>query len=198
MGSIGLEAAKVQLSGLMSKVSTQCLNSAFSGMKELSDLCLHQKQDCSIDSCLTSSCEGSLRDQELYNNLMALKPVDFRATTTTEMRDNDNNDDAMKEFFSAPNHDNNVDKSFTKELNTSNLSMSIGFQGSKWNNSGKYKEERFKEGDLADGKFLERQMTSSSELKAPFFSTRLDLNTDNENDAASSYKQLDLNGFSWS
>ncbi|KAK4478755.1 hypothetical protein RD792_014253 [Penstemon davidsonii] len=92
VGTIGLEAAKVQLSDLVSKVSNQCLNSAFSGMKELSDLCLQQTQttqptDCSMDSCLTS-CEGSIRDQELYNNPLGLKPIYYRAST--ELRDGDN------------------------------------------------------------------------------------------------------------
>ncbi|KAI3471814.1 hypothetical protein Pfo_028467 [Paulownia fortunei] len=221
LGTIGLEAAKVQLSDLVSKVSTQCLNSAFSGMKELSELYLQQKQttqptDCSIDSCLTSSCEGSHRDQELYNNLMSLKPVDFRAPT--EPRDIDNETrlqrtelrwrEDMKEsrkFF--PTANGNVDKAFVTETNSSNLSMSIGLQGGKWNGSDYYAQERFK-GAEADARIfnqntdsndlmmLEKQKTSS-ELKLPFFSTKLDLNTDEENDPASSCKQLDLNGFSW-
>ncbi|KAL3623404.1 hypothetical protein CASFOL_032220 [Castilleja foliolosa] len=44
-GTTDLEAAKVQLSDFVSKVSTgQCLNSTFSGIKELSDLHLHQMQ----------------------------------------------------------------------------------------------------------------------------------------------------------
>lgn len=222
LGTIGLEAAKVQLSDLVSKVSTQCLNSAFPGMKELSDLCLQQKQktqptDCSIDSCLTTSCEGSLRDQELYNNLVGLKPVNFRAPT--EPKDNDNEIRLQKtelrwredledrrKFYTTANE--NVEKVFLPETNSSNLSMSIGLQGGKWNSSGNYSEERFK-GAKADAKFfnqntdsndlmkLEKQKTSS-EMKLPFFSTKLDLNTDDENDAASSCKQLDLNGFSWS
>ncbi|KAL0309522.1 UNVERIFIED_CONTAM: Myb-related protein 2 [Sesamum radiatum] len=205
MGTIGLEAAKIQLSDFMSKVSTQCLNSAFSGMKELSDLCLQQKQttqptDCSFESCLTSSFEGSLRDQELYNNLMGFKPTNYRAPT--EQRDNENE---TRTFFSTAN--GTSDKAFLTETNSSNLSMSIGLQSGTWNGSGNYPEERFKANadtkifgqntDNNDVMKLEKQRTSS-ELKLPLFSTKLDLNTDDENDAASSCKKLDLNGFSWS
>lgn len=173
MGTIGIEAAKVQLSDLASKVSTQCLNSAFPGMKQLSDLCQQQQKhttDCSIDSCLTSSC-----DQELYNNLVGLKPVSFR----------------------QPSKENEMSRQQTmisdhelrwRETNSSNLSIGIGGVAE------------------ADAKFFSHdddgsnalKQKGSSEMKLPFFSTKLDLNTDDENDAASSCKQLDLNGFSWS
>ncbi|KAL3825762.1 hypothetical protein ACJIZ3_021791 [Penstemon smallii] len=220
-GTIGLEAAKVQLSDLVSKVSNQCLNSAFSGMKELSDLCLQQTQttqptDCSMDSCLTS-CEGSIRDQELYNNPLGIKPIYYRAST--ELRDGDNKTrlqkpelrwhEELKEsryLFSMAN--DNVEKAYVKETNPNNLSMSIGLQSNKWNGSGNYPEDRFKRAD-ADVNFfnhntdrndlmkLEKQKTTS-EMKLPFFQAKLDLNTNEENDAASSCKQLDLNGFSWS
>ncbi|CBI29923.3 unnamed protein product, partial [Vitis vinifera] len=41
LGAVGLEAAKVQLSELVSKVSTQCLHSAFSELKELQKQEIH-------------------------------------------------------------------------------------------------------------------------------------------------------------
>ncbi|KAG5043110.1 hypothetical protein JHK87_007025 [Glycine soja] len=77
LGVVGLEAAKLQLSEVVSKVSSQCLNSAFSELKEIQGFSPHhQKQtqtnnnqpinanDCSMDSCLTS-CEGSSqKDQQ--------------------------------------------------------------------------------------------------------------------------------------
>ncbi|KAK6139838.1 hypothetical protein DH2020_026413 [Rehmannia glutinosa] len=149
LGTIGLEAAKVQISDLVSKVSTQCLNTAFSGMKEISDLYHHQKQnnnqptDCSIESCLTTSCENSLRDQELYNNLMGLKPVNF---------------------------EDNVDKSaFVTENNCGNLSMSIG--------GNYFPEERFKyfdqKSDRSDDLMKMEKQKTSEELKMPFFNTSL-------------------------
>ncbi|KAI3447462.1 hypothetical protein Pfo_004127 [Paulownia fortunei] len=222
LGTIGLEAAKVQLSDFVSEVSTQCLNSAFSGMKELSDLCLQQTKttqptDCSMDSCL-NSCEGSMRSQELYNNNpMGLKHINFRAPR--ESRTNDNGTSRQKtelkwhedlkegrKYLSTAN--DNVENAFLTETNLNSLSMSFGLQGGKWNGNGNCPEERFK-GAEADAKFFyqttdsndsmkpEKQKTSP-ELKLPFFSTKLDLNTDDEDNVASSCKQLDLNGFSWS
>ncbi|XP_052187771.1 myb-related protein 2-like [Diospyros lotus] len=94
-GAVGLEVAKVQLSELVSKVSTQCLNSKFSGVKskELSSLCpqpnlTSQPTDCSMDSCLTS-CEGlqSPREQDMHNSGMGL--IAFNACATFEKKEAD-------------------------------------------------------------------------------------------------------------
>ncbi|KAH6798878.1 Homeodomain-like superfamily protein [Perilla frutescens var. frutescens] len=223
VGTLGLEAAKVQLSELVSQVSNQCLNSAFSGMKELSDLCLQQQaqttqpKDCSVDSCLTS-CEGTIRDQELYDYPLGLKPMSFRASTEHIIDDKESrlhkmeltwHENLKKEcgkYLSTAN--DNVDNRFATETNPKSLSMSIGLQGGKWDCNGNNSEERLN-GAEADARFLDRNSTginsmkpdkqkSSSELKLPFFPTKLDLNTNDEKDVASSYKQLDLNGFSWS
>lgn len=175
-GTLGLEAAKVQLSELVSQVSNQCINSAFSGMKELSELCLQQPthpKDFSADSCLTS-CEG----QELYENPLGLKPMNFKY---------------------LPTANDNVENTFATETNPNSLWMSIGLN----------QDERLN-GEQPDAKCLgkntnstslmktDKQKKPSSEVKLPFFPTKLDLNTNDEKDVASSYKQLDLNGFSWS
>ncbi|XP_062113484.1 myb-related protein 2-like isoform X2 [Humulus lupulus] len=78
---VGLEAAKVQLSELVSKVSTQCLNSAFQAPPLELTPCPNpspgrshgqgggggragQPNDCSVDSCLTFD-HGSQKDQEI-------------------------------------------------------------------------------------------------------------------------------------
>ncbi|KAL2453528.1 myb-related protein 1 [Abeliophyllum distichum] len=215
LGTVGLEAAKFQLSDLVSKVSTQCLNSAFSGMKELSDLCLQQIKttqptDCSTDSCLTS-CEGSLRDQELYNNQIGLKTLNFREPM--EPRNNDNElrlEKTELRLCEDPNDSNrflcvtndNVEKAFATEKNSRNLSMVIGPQGGQWNGGSSYSEKRFREAD-ADAKYFDRdahrpeKQKTTPEFKLPYFTTELDLNIDDKNDAASSCKQFDLNGFSW-
>ncbi|KAH6762191.1 hypothetical protein C2S52_019624 [Perilla frutescens var. hirtella] len=145
--NIGVEAAKVQLSDLASKVSTECLNSAIFPIPA----------DCSIDdSCLTSSCEPQELVYNINNNLLG-----FRQPTHDESKEK--NDD-----------DNNIIIEKSLQLpQTSNLSMSIGVESgtapNKWNMS----------------------------TTQPFFSTKLDLNTDDENDAASTCKHLDLNGFGW-
>lgn len=81
LGTVGLEAAKVQLSELVSKLSTQCLNSAFAEMKELQGICPQQQTllqttqptDCSMDSCLT--CDGSTqKDQDIHNTSSGMVP----------------------------------------------------------------------------------------------------------------------------
>ncbi|XP_076890761.1 myb-related protein 2-like [Bidens hawaiensis] len=62
LGSVGLEAAKVQLSDLVSKVSTHCLNTALT--------------DCSVESCLTYG-EGQQTEQELIGlTLLKSKKVE--------------------------------------------------------------------------------------------------------------------------
>lgn len=62
VGTIGLEDAKLQLSELVSKVSTQCLNLPFVGTQQVLPT-----TDNSLDSCLTL-CEGAHKDHTMYNN----------------------------------------------------------------------------------------------------------------------------------
>ncbi|KAL3642687.1 hypothetical protein CASFOL_013502 [Castilleja foliolosa] len=171
LGTVGLEASKVQLSDLVSTVSTQCLNSAFSGTKELSDLYLttNQLMDCSIDSCLTTSCEN----QELYNTLTVLKPVDFGSNVETG---NGVDINACNKAF------------MSSEPSSSNLSKSIGFHSGKFHTIRNYSEELSK---------MEKQKTAS-EIKMASFTTSLDLNMDDENDGDHiNCKELDLNEFGW-
>ncbi|KAL8162860.1 hypothetical protein V2J09_014349 [Rumex salicifolius] len=111
VGAVGLEDAKLQLSELVSKVSTQCLN-------------LSSTLDCSVDSCLTL-CEGAHKEHH-------------------------NNGGVMHEKVLFPPLNNN--KNNNKE----------------------------KIGNECDN-----------------FEGELDLNARVESDAASSCKQLDLNGFNW-
>ncbi|KAI5664737.1 hypothetical protein M9H77_24060 [Catharanthus roseus] len=219
LGSMGLEAAKVQISELVSKVSTQCLNSAFSDVKELSGLCPQQTQtpqptDCSMDSCLTS-CEGPLRDQDMHNNKMAIGTLNFKTVMESKNISNepslrqteqrwceDLND--KRRFLLSMNEE--AEKECAMEKSCSNLSMSIGLQGG-WNTN-IYSEKGITETNR-DTKFFDQpcsrhdavptvKQRSSQEYKMPFFAPKLDLNTDDETDAASKCKQFDLNGFSWS
>ncbi|GAA0139021.1 DNA-binding transcription factor [Lithospermum erythrorhizon] len=212
LGAIGLEAAKVQISELVSKVSTQCLNSALLGIKELSGLCTQLPQtiqpgDCSIDSCLTS-CEGALKEQEIHSNRLVLSPSYFKAP----MEPNDINDNEprlqqtalrwcgeMKEnrnFFSRSYKNSCIHHS----AKHNDLSISIGLQGGEWHNGSSCLDGRFTETDAtaklydipierANSAKFDRQKTSQD------FKSNLDLNND---DAAIRHEQLDLNGFSWS
>ncbi|CAI9760840.1 unnamed protein product [Fraxinus pennsylvanica] len=211
LGTTALEAAKIELSDLVSKVSTQCLNSAISGTKELSDMCLEHTQmkptDDSINKCLTSN-EGSMRDQELYINQMGLTTLNFRALTK---RREDDNEPKLQDTELIWCDDMTESRKFLSTMddnkNSRNLSMSIGLQRGKWNSSSNYSEETYKgtgteyifldqDPHINDSNNLEKQKTSPK-FQPPYSSTKLDLNTEDENDASSSCKNLDLNGFSW-
>uniref|UniRef100_A0A2N9IXQ6 HTH myb-type domain-containing protein n=1 Tax=Fagus sylvatica TaxID=28930 RepID=A0A2N9IXQ6_FAGSY len=228
IGSVGLEAAKMQLSELVSKVSNQCLNSAFSELKELQGLCpqhtqANQPTDCEMDSCLTS-CEGSHRDQEIHNRGMGMgmgmgmgpysgaAPLEQKEICEdpmlqkTDLKWSEELKDSM--FHSSMGKD--VERRmFPVERSTSNLSMSIGLVGEKGNGSNSYSAARFKGRD-SDESFLDRSNNRAESVKLenekisqgfrlPYFAAKLDLNSHDENDsAAASCKQFDLNGFSWS
>jgi hypothetical protein len=76
-GSTGLETAKMQLSELVSKVSTECLHNAFTSFEEIEgSQMLHrhtmQLGDGSVDSCLTA-CEGSQKDQDILSISLSAK-----------------------------------------------------------------------------------------------------------------------------
>ncbi|XAR68675.1 hypothetical protein NMG60_11003884 [Bertholletia excelsa] len=222
LGTAGLEAAKVQLSELVSKVSTQCLKSAFPGLKELSGLCPQQTQksqqptDCSMDSCLTS-CEGTQRDQEMHNTGMGLIPFSGNNTPPLDKREVDNElrlqqtnqirwCEELKE--SRKFLPKNTERIFPREMNCNDLSIEIGLQRGNGNISSGFPDRRFGARD-EDLSFLGQTTETpdsvqpedekiSREYKLPYFAPTLDLNVHDENDAASNCKQLDLNGFSWS
>ncbi|KAK6126384.1 hypothetical protein DH2020_039868 [Rehmannia glutinosa] len=199
LGNIDLEVAKIQLSDFVSKVSNgQCLNSAITEMKELSDLCLQQTQttDCSTRNGL-NSCKG---DQERYTSSLGLKPLNFRAPTEPRANENETRTGLRwhEDLKGCRNYlSNNVENEFARENGFDNLSMNIG----KWNGNSNHTESdarfSYQNTDNIDLMKPEKQKTTQ-ELKLPFFSTKLDLNIDDEDSVASSCKQLDLNGFSWS
>ncbi|GAV72702.1 Myb_DNA-binding domain-containing protein/Myb_CC_LHEQLE domain-containing protein [Cephalotus follicularis] len=215
LGTVGLEAAKVQLSELVSKVSTQCLNSTFTELKEMQGLCPQQLQatqptDCSMDSCLTS-CEGSQKDQEIHNNSgngMGLRPYQG----STLMAPKEITEEPLTELKWCQNLKENkfLSSTATPERVSSDLSMSVGLQGNTKGNGScsSFYEGRFK-GRSEDGNFLDQGNRRTESAKLPheniskgyrlpcFATTKLDLNAHGENDAGSNCKQFDLNGFSW-
>ncbi|XP_022720073.1 myb-related protein 2-like isoform X3 [Durio zibethinus] len=221
LGTVGLEAAKVQLSELVSKVSNQCLNSAFSDLKDLQGLCPQQTQaipptDCSMDSCLTS-CEGSQKEQEIHNNGMCLRP--YNSSSLLEQRDQIAEDPLLPQNGLKPFEDIKESKMFLSSIgidaerrmffadrSSSDLSISVGFQGEKGhgsnnnnNNSSSNFSERNFEGRNEEDSFLDQGNKRAETVnRLPYFPTKLDLNVHDENDAASSCKQFDLNGLSWS
>ncbi|OMO98916.1 hypothetical protein COLO4_13622 [Corchorus olitorius] len=209
LGTVGLEAAKVQLSELVSKVSNQCLNSAFSDLKELQGLCPQQQTqatpptDCSMDSCLTS-CEGSQKEQEIHNNGICLRPYNNSNTEDPSLPRTDHHlksFEEMKEnkmFLSSIGKDAER-RMFFGDRNSSDLSMSVGFQtekgnkGNNNNNSCSFSEGKFKGRNEDNDK-----RAADAVNRLPYFTTKLDLNVHEDNDGALSCKQFDLNGLSWS
>ncbi|RWR79654.1 myb-related protein 2-like protein [Cinnamomum micranthum f. kanehirae] len=206
LGSAGLEAAKVQLSELVSRVSNECLNSAFSELKDISGLCSQQSQtkqiaDCSVDSCLT--CEGSQKDQEMHNVDMGLINYNSDAPFRTKETGEDSRPGGA-EF--AWCEDLNESKMFALqrimlpiERNSSDLSMRTGVRGEKEssNTFSKTRRERRDAMETELSAIQQENKKPSEGLGLTYLTGQLDLNAYDENDAASSRKQFDLNGFSW-
>lgn len=220
VGSASLEATKLQLSELVSKVSTQSLNSAFPDLKELQGLCAQQIQtnpptDCSVDSCLTS-CEGSHKDQEIHNNGIGLRPysggsvlldpkgiTDEPRTEKIEFKwGGDLKEDRMFLSYGVKE----MERSFPGGLGQGHLSMSIGLEGglgcSEVKNKAKevggsvnFLERLHSRADSAN--MDSNQRSCGNQLH--YFEAKLDLNAREETDVASSGKQFDLNGngFGW-
>ncbi|MBA0843594.1 hypothetical protein Gotur_022750 [Gossypium turneri] len=176
-GSMGLEAAQLQLSELVSKVSNQCLDSTLMDLKELQGLCHQKTKTNSIDSCLTS-IEGSQKDQEIHNNGICLRPYSLVAEDPWLPQT------GLKENKMVPS---STGKIADRSSNGSDLSITVGLQGDKGkgfnSNSSRFSERKFNGRNEEDG--------------LHYFATKLDLNVDEENDVASRCKQFDLNGLSW-
>ncbi|XP_022746537.1 myb-related protein 2-like [Durio zibethinus] len=208
LGTVGLEAAKVQLSELVSKVSNR-LNSAFPDLKDLQGLCPQQPTDCSMDSCLTS-CEVYQKEQEIHNNGMCLRP--YSSCSFLEQRDQTAEDPLLRQTELKSFDDMKQNKMFLSSIgkhaerrtfladrSCGELSMSVGLQGEKGNGSNNNNNSS-NSSSFSEGKFKGRNEESRSADRVnrlPYFATNLDLNV-HENDAASSCKQFDLNGLSWS
>ncbi|CAL0304016.1 unnamed protein product [Lupinus luteus] len=193
LGIVGLEAAKVQLSELVSKVSSQSLNTAFSELKELQGFSPNQTQkDFYIDSFITS-CEGSKKDQQEMN----LRPFNGHEFKWCN--------DVKK---------NNLFTSLGKNLerSPSNLSMSIGNEEGKENGSSMYPERKALIGNHLDDEYKQRnsirtepvklvvadeKVSQDYRLSSYFAEAKLDLNKLEDNEPEINCKQLDLNGFSW-
>lgn len=221
IGAVGLEAAKMELSELVSKVSNRCLNSAFSELKELQGLCPQQIQatqptDCSMDSCLTS-CEGSQKDQEIHNKGTGMRPYSGNALLERKEISEDHmlqktehkwSEDLKESMFHSSLGKDAEKRMFPVERSSSDLFIRIGLQEEKGNGGNRCSAERFKGRDLEDN-FLDRTNNRAEPSKLehekisqgyrlPYFAAKLDLNSHGENDATTSCKQFDLNGLGWS
>lgn len=176
MGVVGLETAKVQLSELVSKVSSQCLNSAFQEVKELQGFC-PQTNDCSMDSSCLTSCDRSQKEQDIQKGAIALRQ--FNNHVFMERKEQATEAAHLKKnTFLTPLMGKKSEENRSSYGIDGNLSMSIGIERETQKLS------------------VDDRLTPSNYF-AP--SSRLDLNTlgDKNEAAATSCKQLDLNRFSW-
>lgn len=171
LGTVGLEAAKVQLSELVSKVSTKCLSSALCGTKDVSGFGLQQQlsnqpADCSLDSCLTS-LGGPQRDEDRW---------------CKDMKENTRK-------FVSPIVNDSIKAFDDEQVHASDFSMSVGVRGGNSSSSYTKRTDTIKPEDDHDDNIHEFQLSC--------FAPKLDLNIHEENHGASRSKQFDLNGFTW-
>ncbi|CAJ2660185.1 unnamed protein product [Trifolium pratense] len=184
LGIVGLEAAKVQLSELVSKVSSQCLNSTFSEMKELQGFC--PPNDGSMDSsCLTSSDRSQKEQEIIQNGGFGLRHFNNNNHELAGSVQNLRNNEVLKWCVdevkkNSTNFLTPLGKNNDLERNHGNLSMNIGVET---------RTETIK--SVEDN----NKMQQSSNY---FSASRLDLNSGGDhNEGATNCKQLDLNRFSW-
>ncbi|KAL9240137.1 hypothetical protein vseg_014391 [Gypsophila vaccaria] len=192
IGAVGLEATKHQLSELVSKVSDQCLNLAFTEIVEEQQGIHpnHQTQqnnllnNCSIESCLTS-CDGHVahqREEEIPQNELGLRPygVDTRFFDIQDL--NDTAKEHAATLFPMTTQPDPERLLFRGDKACNDLTMSVGI-----------KRERHE--DLEKNTNSHRTDTFQlDKYKLASFSTDLDLNARHEPDGI---RHLDLNNLSW-
>ncbi|RDX65923.1 Myb-related protein 2, partial [Mucuna pruriens] len=218
VGTEGVEAAKVQLSELASRVSSQSLDSKFSELKELQVLWPQQTQegqatDCPMSSFLTYN-EESQRDRETHNmnlNLRAYNGPPFSVskecveesmhskpglTLSEEVKEN------MMFLSSSSDSKVVVKGEFLPERPSGLLSMNVGVQEEeKFGRTTVPKEEGWKGRESTEAGRVPAKLNHekiSQDYRLANFEVKLDLNSHDDNDASNSHcQQFDLNGFSW-
>ncbi|XP_019056726.1 PREDICTED: myb-related protein 2-like isoform X2 [Tarenaya hassleriana] len=202
LGTDGIEAAKVQLSELASKVSAEYSHTTFQEPKELQSLHPQQMETypsvCSLDSSLTSR-ERNQTIPKIVENRLGLRP--YHGDSKSEQKEISEQQlfqrlelawsEGQREtrtYFSTMVNDTEARIS-SSERSLGNLSIGIGLYGQKGQENTGYTEERTKKDE--DCKFETRNQ------KGMDSTTELDLNTHGENYDTARPKQFDLNGFSW-
>ncbi|XP_072996800.1 myb-related protein 2-like isoform X1 [Typha latifolia] len=221
VGSAGLEATKVKLSELVSKVSNECLSSAFSDLKEISSMHSLEAQrtqlaDCSMDSCLTSS-EELKRKQAIHSTTMGYKTFhDSSPFCTGQTSENSRPEQTQLSWGGNLNEHKMVPSlktteyerlNFPVERDTNFISMHIKSQeenkdsinisqsGQKERDAGKiYLEQP----NIKKPSVQHVTGNQSNDFGLSCLGAQLDLNAHDNNDYDPGSKQFDLNGFSWS
>ncbi|KAG2384482.1 Myb-related protein [Vigna angularis] len=216
LGAEGVEAAKVQLSELASRVSSQSLDTKFSELKELQVLWPQQTQEgqateCSMGSFLTYS-EDSQRDRETHNmslNLIAFNGPPFSVSKdcveeSMHLKPDLTLSEDVKQnmmFLSSSSDGKVVKGDFLQEGPSSLLSMNVGvLEEEKFGRTTLSKEEGWKVRNSTESGRMAVKLNHekiSPDYRLPNFEVKLDLNSHDDNDASSHCQQFDLNGFSW-
>ncbi|KAJ6832464.1 myb-related protein 2-like [Iris pallida] len=219
MESPGLEAAKVQLSELVSKVSNDCFSTGFHGMEETSSLHTlqgHTAQlaDCSMDSCLTS-CEGSQKEQENHDVSIGLRThLSISPLYTNQIGEEIRAEQYQGTWFGDLNDHKTFSSSTEKESGrtffpiqseANILSMSIRAQKEREGcgaTSEARRRERHEEYYFEEPKnkkpATQQGGKQSDVFRDPCLKAQLDLNTHDDDNGPLKCKKFDLNGFNWS
>ncbi|KAI4348435.1 hypothetical protein L6164_009160 [Bauhinia variegata] len=180
LGTIGLEAAKVQLSELASKVSTQCLDSSFSELRKLHAF-WPQQRDQGLES------EATTTDCSMINGSPFLVSGDGVKEEPLSLKSHLSLGDDFKEdmvFLSSLNDGAEKEK-FSPGRMSSHISMEIGRRP--------VPREDLKE-ENRQVPVKQNRERSCQDYRLPAPKAKLDLNA---HDASSRAKHFDLNGFSW-
>ncbi|KAJ6816894.1 myb-related protein 2-like [Iris pallida] len=201
--SLGLDAAKVQFSELVSKVSDECLITEFPTSKGIpSSEMLHpqtyQFADCSIGICLTSDGE-SQKNQEIQNLSMRMMTYQGNPSLCAEQTGADMKQEITQ--FASNYCRMQVERDCKEHL--VNIRNQIPREGNGISSVGKQKDEaiRYPYLEQPNAKRLATEQEKdmqSSRYEQPCFKAQLDLNTKDHTDAVPEHKLLDLNGFGWS
>ncbi|CAK8532967.1 unnamed protein product [Lathyrus sativus] len=186
LGTMGLDDAKVQLSELASRVSTESLDSKFSEIKELNMIWPQQKQEVeaieySMGSFLTNS-EDSERDQVMHNNGMNLRA--YNGTFCDEVKGSSGVSENTSRLLSM-----NIGRAHEEELFLRRTMSKEDLKGEEW--------KRRKVSETSGMQLKLNSEKISQDYRLANFEVKLDLNSQDNNDASSHCQKFDLNGFSW-
>ncbi|XP_020597687.1 myb-related protein 2-like [Phalaenopsis equestris] len=196
-GSAGHEAAKEQLSELVSKVSNECFTSAFIGLGEIHGAdnlreCRVQHADCSIDSCLTS-CEGSQKEQKMHGINLNLQGYHSNLSSgTNEKHENVRFESINSGWWCGELNGHNM---FSQPRVNVSENCSLPVSKTNCRQIDKYNSDH--ERPNYGGTVQQESSKNLNEFGMPCLTPQLDLNTRDDNDAARNCNEFDLNGFSW-
>lgn len=221
VGSVGLEAAKVQLSELVSEVSNECFGTPFPVLKESSGLQTLQGQttqfaDYAGDSCLTS-CEEFQKDRETHHISVALRTCPGNSPLCTQQVVEDStleqtqfpwceNVNKCSLLHSSTIKDSEI-TNFPVEGESNIVLKGVKAQGE--NGCRNSISEARRKGIDGEDPYLELPKCKRAAVQQergiqlngfalPCLTSQLDLNAHDDHDPSPGCKLFDLNGFSWS